>query len=93
MSKFAESTVEEAALEWLRSLGWATLYGPTIAAGGPAAERADPVFRDTVLVRCLRETLVRLNPDLPPERINQTVRAVTENSRVLKFSSHGCEVE
>jgi hypothetical protein len=36
----AESTVEEAALSWLGDLGHAVLYGPDIAPGEPAAERA-----------------------------------------------------
>ena len=36
-----ESTVEDAALAWLRSLGWQTAHGPDIGPGGAAAERAD----------------------------------------------------
>lgn len=35
-----ESVVEQAALGWLRELGYATLFGPDIAPGEPAAERA-----------------------------------------------------
>ena len=37
--KFNESTVEEAAMGWLASLGWETVYGPDIATGTSAAER------------------------------------------------------
>ena len=33
------------------------LHGPEIAAGEPAAERADPDFRDVVLERRLRQAL------------------------------------
>ena len=37
-----ESVVEDAALAWLESLGYAVLHGPEIAAGMPGAERTDP---------------------------------------------------
>ncbi len=33
-SKFTESVVEEAALDWLEALGYAVLHGPDIAGGG-----------------------------------------------------------
>ena len=40
MSKctFTESTVEEAALAWLESIGWQVAHGPDIAPDMPAAE-------------------------------------------------------
>ncbi len=43
MGTFTESVVEDAALGWLESLGYAILHGPDIAAGEPAAERSDPM--------------------------------------------------
>ena len=56
MIAFTESIVEEAALAWLVSLGYAVLHlpapqseatrqagGPDIALGEPAAERSDPL--------------------------------------------------
>lgn len=64
---FTESIVEDATLGWLGSLGYAVLHGPDIAAGEPAAERADPNYHDVVLEGRLRQALARLNPDLPPE--------------------------
>ena len=39
MTSFNESTVEQAAMEWLSDLGWETVYGPDIAPGTPAEER------------------------------------------------------
>lgn len=36
---FTESVVEDAALEWLRGLGYAVLSGPAIAPGEPLAEK------------------------------------------------------
>jgi len=36
MNRFTESTLEEAMLEYLASLGWQVLFGPEIA---PASQR------------------------------------------------------
>jgi hypothetical protein len=41
--KFTESVVEEAALAWLESLGYAVKHGPEIAPGEFFTERAAPV--------------------------------------------------
>ncbi|HME00739.1 MAG TPA: type I restriction endonuclease subunit R [Terriglobia bacterium] len=72
-----ESVVEEAALEWLDGLRYEVLGGPEIAAGEPGAERSDPNYRDVILERRLREALVQLNPDLPPEAIEDAYRKLT----------------
>ena len=77
MSRFTESVVEEAALEWLEALGYAILHGPEIAAGEPAAERDDSGYRDVILERRLRQALERLNPTLPPEAIEDAYRRLT----------------
>ncbi|MEK6287887.1 MAG: type I restriction endonuclease subunit R [Acidobacteriota bacterium] len=77
MSNLNESTVEEAALAWLEGLGYAVLHGPEIAAGMVGAERNDPNYRDVVLEGRLRQALVRLNPDLPPEAIEDAFRKLT----------------
>lgn len=73
---FAESVVEDAALAWLEALGYAVLHGPDIAAG-PGAERSDPNYRDVVLERRLRQALAHLNPDLPPEALEDVYRKLT----------------
>jgi type I restriction enzyme, R subunit len=74
MSKFVESIVEDAALVWLEQLGYRVLTGADIALGEPAAERTDPKYRDVILERLLRQALIRLNPDLPPEAIEDGFR-------------------
>ena len=51
MSSFTESIVEDAALTWLKSLGYAVLHGPEIVAGMLGAERRAPNYRDVVLER------------------------------------------
>jgi type I restriction enzyme R subunit len=73
-NRFAESVVEDAALAWLGGLGYAVLHGPEIAIGMPGAERTDPGYRDVVLERRVRQALVRLNPALPPEALDDAFR-------------------
>ena len=77
MSAFTESVVEEAALAWLASLGYAVLHGPDIVAGEPTAERSDPNYRDVILEQRLRSALARLNPDLPADAIEDAYRKLT----------------
>ena len=74
---FTESVVEEAALAWLKSLGYSVLHGPDITAGEPDAERSDPNYRDVVLERRLRQALRHLNPDLPAEALEDAYRKLT----------------
>src|ERR1035437_1639727 len=75
-TSFAESTVEEAALSWLASSGFTVAHGPAIAFGQPGAGRSDPTYRDVVLEGWLREALVRLNPDLPQEALDDAFRRI-----------------
>ena len=77
MAAFSESTVEDAALGWLEALGYASLHGPDIATGEPGAERSDPTYRDVLLQRRLRQALIRLNPDLPAEALDDAWRKLT----------------
>lgn len=74
MAGLTEPALEQAALDWLAGLGYATLYGPTIAPGEPAAERE--TFSDVVLVRRLRKAIARLNPDAPQATQDEAVRQV-----------------
>jgi type I restriction enzyme R subunit len=74
MRGVTESVVEDAALGWLGDLGYAVLYGPDIAAGELRAERNDADFRDVVLENRLRNALARLNPNLPPEALEDAFR-------------------
>jgi len=71
---FTESIVEDAALAWMEGLGYSVLNGPAIAAGELAAERSDADYRDVILERRLRQALVRLNPGLPAEALEDAFR-------------------
>lgn len=77
MQSFTESIVEDAAIAWLEGLGYAVLHGPEIAAGESGAERSDPNYRDVVLERRLSQALVRLNPDLPSDALEDAFRKLT----------------
>ena len=72
---FTESVVEDAALAWLRELGYTIWHGPDIAPGELAAERDD--YTQVVLPRRLRDALARLNPTLPADALEDAYRQVT----------------
>ena len=75
MTVFYESEVEEAAMEWLATLGWETAYGPDIAPGTPAAERES--YDKVVLQERLKDALERLNPDLDDQALETAFRRIT----------------
>ncbi len=70
-----EDDVERAALEWLGGQAWQVAHGPDIAPNTPSAERTD--YGDIVLAQRLRDALVRLNPDLPPDALDDAFRKLT----------------
>ena len=69
---FTESVVEDAALGWLKSLGWSVSHGPDIAPDTLNAERTD--YGQVVLEKRLRDSITRLNPDLPAEALDDAFR-------------------
>ena len=73
---FTESEVEDAALEWLGSLGWSVAHGPSIAPDAADSERTD--YTEVVLEQRLRDALVRLNPALPAEALNDAFRKLIQ---------------
>jgi type I restriction enzyme, R subunit len=75
--RFAESVVEEASLDWLAGLGYSILHGPDIAFDMLGAERSDANYRDVILERRLRQALIRLNPDLPADALEDAFRKLT----------------
>ena len=99
-STFAESTVEEAALELFADLGYSILHGPDIAPGEMFAERT--MYSDVVLAGRLREALKRINPKVPGEAIEEAIRKVlhsdspnlvASNRRFHQFLTDGVPVE
>jgi type I restriction enzyme R subunit len=76
---FSESTVECAALAWLSELGWQVKHGTEFAPDGLFAERRD--YGQVVLNQRLRDALARLNPDLPPEALQDAFRKLLNPPR------------
>jgi len=99
VTSFNESTVEDAALDYLRALGYSTAFGPNIAPEGSQPERTS--FEQVYLYDRLREAASRINPEhrnLVDEAIKRLERAesqseVSENSRVHKLLIHGVPIE
>ena len=84
---FTESVVEQAALDWLKGLGYLILSGPDIAPGQPQAERRD--YAQVVLEDRLRRALRRLNPKLPADALDEAFRKLTRpDSPSLVGSNH-----
>ncbi len=87
MIQFTESVVEQAALAWLESLGYAILSGPEIAPEEPAAERDE--YGQVVLERRLRQALHRLNTHVPSDALEEAFRKLTRpDSPSLMANNH-----
>jgi type I restriction enzyme R subunit len=94
-----ESVIEEAALDYLRELGYSTRFGPNIGPGGIDEERAG--WDEVLLLGRLQEAGKRLNPDHPDlveEAIKRLQRAesqspLAENLRVHRLLVEGVPVE
>jgi type I restriction enzyme R subunit len=100
MTHFTESTIEEAALDWLESLGYTIVFGNDIAPEEPAAEREN--YGEVVLAGRLKAALERINPNIPPEALEDAFRKITRpsspalvgnNRSFHKMLSDGIEVE
>ncbi|MGD0044000.1 MAG: type I restriction endonuclease subunit R, partial [Isosphaeraceae bacterium] len=96
----AESTVEDAALDWFEALGYSVLQGPEIAPGEPSAERSD--FGEVVLGDRLRAALERFNPNVPEQAREEAFRKiirtetpslVENNRRFHRLLTDGVDVE
>ena len=66
--------MEDAALDWFRTLGYDVIGGPDMPPG-VGALRAD--YGQVVLASVLRAVVARLNPDLPAEAWDDAVRRLT----------------
>lgn len=75
MTYLDESTVEQIALNWLQETGWQIAHGGDVAPDQPNAERND--YREVVLAGRLRDALTRLNPQLPPDALEDAFRKLT----------------
>jgi type I restriction enzyme R subunit len=97
---FAESDIEEAALEWLAQLGYSIRNGQDIAPDSKMPERTS--YGDVTLSGRLRKAIDRLNPALPIETRADALRRIEqveypglteENRRLHGFLAEGVPVE
>ena len=72
MERVSEATVEDAALDWLRDLGYRIVHAPE-----PAPYGLRYTYGDVVLPRILRDRLADLNPDLPADALDDAFRKLT----------------
>ena len=100
MSQFAESHVEDAALEWLSGLSYAVLHGPDISPDGPTPERVS--YDQVLLTTRLRKALARFNSHLPVETLEEVLRKVQQTEtpslieeicRLYRYLIEGVPVE
>jgi type I restriction enzyme, R subunit len=73
-AKITESVVEQTALAWFESLGYSVEFGPAISPGEPGAERGD--YDQVILFGRLQTTLENINPNIPPNVIEEAVRKI-----------------
>ncbi|MCM3799509.1 type I restriction endonuclease subunit R [Caldibacillus thermoamylovorans] len=76
---FTEDSLEKAVIETLQEMDYEYAFGPDLSVGGPRPERKD--YREVILAGRLRDTLYKLNQDLPPDAIEDVYR------RVITFNS------
>ena len=72
--RIIEDTVEQAALDWYRDLGWNIAHGPDISPGGSTPERES--YSEVVLVHRLIDSLTRINRNVPVAGIDEAVRQI-----------------
>jgi type I restriction enzyme R subunit len=75
---FTESTIEQAAIDWLKGLGYDYAFGPDLAFDGPAPEREN--YEDVILLNRLREAIGRLNPNIPAQAQEEAFRRVARQT-------------
>ena len=99
-ASMTESNLEKIVIEYLQGEGWDYRLGGEIAPGEDAAERHD--YRDVLLERCLRAALVKLNPWLPTDCVEDAVKTVlrvesqvvmSENWRTYQLLTQGVPVQ
>ncbi len=74
ITSYAESDLEQAAIEWFEELNYSKAYGPEISPEGEYPERM--FYTDVILVDRLRDALVRINPGVPRDAIEEAIRIV-----------------
>jgi len=100
MTNFTESIIEQTTLDWFKDLGYSIVFGGDIAPEEPAAEREN--YGEVILAERLKAALKRINPNLPPEALEDAFRKITRptspslvsnNHTFHKMLADGIDVE
>jgi len=86
--KITESGVEQTTLEWFKSLGWEIAFGPDISPDGSACERED--YDQVILVGRLHTALENINPNIPPDAIEEAIRKITRTESPSLIENNRC---
>ncbi|MDO5049398.1 MAG: type I restriction endonuclease subunit R [Actinomycetaceae bacterium] len=98
MARFNENTVEVAALDWFKEIGYRTGFGPIDAAVGEVREQPS----DAVLWGTAEKSLRRLNPNASEQMLSEAIKylqrpesqdVVMENQRLHDLMIKGVPVE
>lgn len=102
MTVLNEATVELAALEYLRRLGYATAFGPEMAPDGDGERSERDSYDRVYLYGRLRDAIRRINPGVSADVVDEAVKrleraesqsAIQENQRVHELLRDGVPVE
>ena len=100
MSGITEEIVEEACLDYFRTIGYRTFYGPDLGPGGFEQERA--AWDQVILTGRLRAAIARINPSLGPDAVlsaqstvlrPESQNTIVENLRLHRLMTQGAPVE
>lgn len=84
MTNLNEDTLaEQPVIDWLRELGYETLFSADLAPGGAFMERND--YQDVVLEGRLRRALKRINPNIPDNALDEVAK------KIIKFDHQDIE--
>ncbi len=85
MTKINENTLaEQPVIDWLRELGYETLFSADLAPGGAFMERGD--YREVVLEGRLKRALKRINPNIPDVALDEVA------NRIIKYEHQDIEL-
>src|SRR3989338_11628566 len=85
MKNLNENTLaEQPVIDWLKELGYETLFSQDLAPGGAFMERGD--YREVVLEGRLKRSLKRINPNIPDDALDQVAK------KIIKYEHQDIEL-
>ena len=86
MALITEDILEQKAIEWFKEIGYEYKHGNDIAPDSKTPERDD--FRQVILIDRLRSSLIKLNPNVPINTINNAITQITNPNTPGLISSN-----